>query len=605
MHIPGSYEDDLGVTENVPLQIEHELQLSLADLERAGGFTGWIARYMLLAGDWIDRELEERRQAIGGIDNMWLLLSEAADFNPVCACTYTLRDKLSLEQLYHSAERQAEKFPKYRQRVTSVGRRFHGARFENDPDFDMSKHIHAVTLPEPAGKRELDDLMGKFIAQDWDLRRPLWEMVLVENYHDENGSECAVITRGHHSLADGQGFVISQLFITSYHDILVEAMNSTAEKIHAVKRGRLPPSKIHRALRFLDPLCENEFTAPILHLSLASAFWFALIVSTCVSFLWSIYPAIRQATLFLITFWRVEMLTGPQLGPRVTQREFSSSRAFSIDDVKLCQQAFSGPRPGSSVKGVPKEKRDNVKHKAGHVTLNDVVCAVMADVLGAELAVKPRLDDPWEGTKQWLQDALPSPIGFFIPMSIRSPGDWSMRNLSTGALVYLNPTKDASVDPSVHEMHKHIHECRAELSLLKHSLLPKISFYIVQLTGQAPVLLRISLLANPTRRVKDWITRHISKPLYDLVLQSCTVPGPKKRITLEGAEVLTWTALPPQAGKGTIGMGIISYAGGLSIAVAADLVPSTQGVARRICDRFEERCELYVRKAKEVLNHLD
>lgn len=83
MHIPGSYEDDLGVTENVPLQIEHELQLSLADLERAGGFTGWIARYMLLAGDWIDRELEERRQAIGGIDNMWLLLSEAADFNPV------------------------------------------------------------------------------------------------------------------------------------------------------------------------------------------------------------------------------------------------------------------------------------------------------------------------------------------------------------------------------------------------------------------------------------------------------------------------------------------------------------------------------------------
>lgn len=59
-----------------------------------------------------------------------------------------------------SAERQAEKFPKYRQRVTSVGRRFHGARFENDPDFDMSKHIHAVTLPEPAGKRELDDLVS-------------------------------------------------------------------------------------------------------------------------------------------------------------------------------------------------------------------------------------------------------------------------------------------------------------------------------------------------------------------------------------------------------------------------------------------------------------
>lgn len=38
--------------------------------------------------------------------------------------------------------------------------------------------------------------MGKFIAQDWDFERPLWEMVLVSNYHDEDGAECAIITRG-------------------------------------------------------------------------------------------------------------------------------------------------------------------------------------------------------------------------------------------------------------------------------------------------------------------------------------------------------------------------------------------------------------------------
>lgn len=52
-------------------------------------------------------------------------------------------------------------------------------------------------------------------------------------------------------------------------------------------------------------------------------------------------------------------------------------------------------------------------------------------------------------------------------------------------------------------------------------------------------------------------------------------------------------------------MGIISYAGGLSIAVAADMVPSSQGVARRICEGFEQRFELYVRRAKEILDHLD
>lgn len=56
---------------------------------------------------------------------------------------------------------------------------------------------------------------------------------------------------------------------------------------------------------------------------------------------------------------------------------------------------------------------------------------------------------------------------------------------------------------------------------------------------------------------------------------------------------------------GTIGVGIISYAGGISIAVAADKVPSSMGVTARICTGFEERFELYVQKAREVLDHLD
>lgn len=52
-------------------------------------------------------------------------------------------------------------------------------------------------------------------------------------------------------------------------------------------------------------------------------------------------------------------------------------------------------------------------------------------------------------------------------------------------------------------------------------------------------------------------------------------------------------------------MGIISYAGNISISVAADLVPASQGVCQRICERFEERFELYVDRAKEVLSRED
>lgn len=38
--------------------------------------------------------------------------------------------------------------------------------------------------------------MGDFIAQDWDLSKPLWEMVILENYRDEEGAQCALVSRG-------------------------------------------------------------------------------------------------------------------------------------------------------------------------------------------------------------------------------------------------------------------------------------------------------------------------------------------------------------------------------------------------------------------------
>lgn len=96
--------------------LQRTLQSTLSDLERSGGFAGNVARQMLAAGDWIDREVEERKQTIGGMDNLWLLLSESIGHNPVrpskvsliqdthngtqvCSCTFVLRGKLSLDAL--------------------------------------------------------------------------------------------------------------------------------------------------------------------------------------------------------------------------------------------------------------------------------------------------------------------------------------------------------------------------------------------------------------------------------------------------------------------------------------------------------------------------
>ncbi|KAI0703948.1 wax ester synthase-like acyl-CoA acyltransferase domain-containing protein [Earliella scabrosa] len=577
-------------------------------LKRIGSFGEAAERVAGL----VSQEAADRRQMIGGVDNFWLQLADITDFNPACTSVFIMRDHVTVEMMAEQLTRQAEKFPRYRQKLENVGQLFRGPTFVDDPDFSVLNHIHVRRLPEPAGKRELDALVGEFIAEDWDLSRPLWDTLLVENYHDENGV-CAVVAKGHHTLSDGQGFVISQLYLTSYYDDLAQMMGGAADKLRRAKRGLLLPSEYHKSLQPLDPYSKNHPFAPLIHVLLALLFWLMSTLQTVVSLFWSTYQALRMVAVFLFTFWRVEMVCADQTGKRTPYREFSSSKMFSLQDVKLCQQAFSGPRPGYAVAGVPKDKRRNVRSNVGHVTLNDVVCAVMADVLGEVVASKPQPTTSWGKFRRVVNSVLPAPMGFFIPISIRQPGDWSMRNLSTASNVYLKPTKTLIADVSVREIHEHIHKCRYELSLFKHSGWPKFCFHMMQLTGQAPVAFPLSwfpkeleddLLVKLMRRV-------VIKPIVDAILQSFTailtnIPGPsKKPITMCGVEVAKWTAIPPQAGAGTIGIGIMSYAGGISIGVSADLVPGSDGVARRICEGFERRFELYVARAREVLEHQD
>lgn len=120
--------------------------------------------------------------------------------------------KFTHVRLLQETERIFLNFPKYRQRLTSMGRMFHGPRFEDDPQFKSRNHISITKLPEPARKKDLEALvnsrialvcsgliqikMGSFVAQEWDLTKPLWEMVIVENYSDDQGAECALLVRG-------------------------------------------------------------------------------------------------------------------------------------------------------------------------------------------------------------------------------------------------------------------------------------------------------------------------------------------------------------------------------------------------------------------------
>ena len=103
---------------------------------------------------------------------------------------------MTLDKLLAASQEQMERFPKYKQKLTDVNRRFHGPRFVDDPDFDLRNHVKAIRLKEPAGKVELEAVVSRFVAEPFDLDKPLWGSIFVENYQGEDGADSAMITRG-------------------------------------------------------------------------------------------------------------------------------------------------------------------------------------------------------------------------------------------------------------------------------------------------------------------------------------------------------------------------------------------------------------------------
>lgn len=75
-------------------ELSRDIGRSLSDIARGAGITSWVAGKMATVGKWMEQEVDERRQTIGGIDNMWLLMADAtdSDFNPV-RTTYLSRDR--------------------------------------------------------------------------------------------------------------------------------------------------------------------------------------------------------------------------------------------------------------------------------------------------------------------------------------------------------------------------------------------------------------------------------------------------------------------------------------------------------------------------------
>lgn len=104
--------------------------------------------------------------------------------------------------------------PRLRQHVVAPLVPLASARWVIDPDFDLDYHLRWISLPGPAGLREVLDLAQIDQATPLDPHRPLWEVTVIEGVEDGD-ARCALVWKLSHAVTDGVGGMILDRVIRS------------------------------------------------------------------------------------------------------------------------------------------------------------------------------------------------------------------------------------------------------------------------------------------------------------------------------------------------------------------------------------------------------
>lgn len=97
--------------------------------------------------------------------------------------------------------RVSDRFPVYRRTPVRAGT---GWSWQDDPDFDVTRHVRPARLTEPADLAALQRFMSVQRANSLPRNRPLWIVFVIDRVLLDDGTiGSAVVCRFHHAMADG------------------------------------------------------------------------------------------------------------------------------------------------------------------------------------------------------------------------------------------------------------------------------------------------------------------------------------------------------------------------------------------------------------------
>ncbi|MBD8525363.1 WS/DGAT/MGAT family O-acyltransferase [Pseudomarimonas arenosa] len=213
-------------------------------------------------------------EAMSNVDTAWLRMEKPGNLMMITG-VLRLATPLRYKRLVDLLEQRFLAYPRFRQRAVDGPE---GAHWENDAEFDITRHVTRLKLPGRADEAALQDAVSELASTPLSGDHPLWQFDLIERF--EGGS--VVVCRIHHCYADGMALVQVMLSLTDSSPDAKREQHWLEEEARAEPSAQsLPPvlQRLDKAIKFgtrtlgkwLEAWKEPGATAHLTHEAVAFA----------------------------------------------------------------------------------------------------------------------------------------------------------------------------------------------------------------------------------------------------------------------------------------------------------------------------------------------
>ncbi len=478
------------------------------------------------------------RVPIPSSDQTWLHMDRPNNLMHVHSLLWYDGDPDWAELVEVIRERVVDRFPVFRRRPVEVDGQW---VWEDDPDFDLSRHLHRTKLPGGRDVTHLREYVSKRFSADFDRDHPLWEMEVITGVTGlADGPVTVSFSRFHHALADGIRLV--QLMLS-----LCDANEADAIPADVGRRGGGGSLLGRGAGAVLQGTSDVVDVAKGVG---ASALRLPLAVT-------QLRPESFERGLDLV-------LHPARLLSAVA--DLVSLDNQSVNTVtELGKLLASGPSAETAWSGTPGVRKrvdwvtglDLAEVKAfGRAhggTVNDTLLLVISRALSRYLDEK---------------DALVDEIHWLVPVSLLPLNRNLPEDLGNHfSLIFMSMPLGVSDTTAL------MARIRENMTRLKESAEPVITFGIQWMLGESP------------RTVAVGLTNFFANKGVGVLTN---VPGPTTTMTFAGLPVVGVLGWAPTSGDQPLSISIFSYSGEVNIGIAADarLVPDPDRIATLIGEEY-------------------